>query len=100
MTDIIDLYPSDAEPLPDGPAPFPIDADPQACLNSPRGHYIVARALHLALRYIRGLAYREGPDTDRADMVFLLDNCFARHARVVRESEQMAGQGEPLDGPA
>ncbi len=86
--------------------PFPGDADPRACLNSPRGHFIVARALDLAIKYIDQLPEKRRPYSDRTDMRFILDNCFAGFARQFRESDQyvhdarMSVPGNPLDDPA
>ena len=99
MADIIDLFPGDGDPLPSDPAPFPGGADPRACLNSARGHFIVARALDLAIRYIDQLPEKRKPYSDRTDMRFILDNCFSGFARDFHESGQMDGQGGSPDEP-
>ena len=99
MADIIELFPGDGDPLPGDPAPFPGDADPHAFLNSVRGHFIVARALDLAIRYIDQLPEKRKPYSERTEMRFILDNCFAGLARAFDESEQLAGQDGPPDEP-
>ncbi len=99
MADIIDMFPGDGDPLSDDPAPFSGDADPHAFLNSARGHFIVARALDLAIRYIDQLPEKRKPYSDRSDMRFILDNCFAGLAGAFHEPEQMAGQNGSPDEP-
>ena len=64
-----------------------------------RGHFIVARALDLAIRYIDQLPEKRKPNSDRTDMRFILDNCFAGLAGDFHESEQMAGQDGSPDEP-
>ena len=85
----------------------PGDPDPRAFLNSPRGHFIVAKALHYAIKYIGTLPEHERPHSDRCDMVFLLNGCFADLGKVFRWQDLMLETGlppedspEPWDEPA
>lgn len=86
---------------------IPGDPDPRAFLNSPRGYFIAAKALHYAIKYIGTLPEHERPHSDRCDMVFLLNGCFADLAQVFRCEDSVREAGlssedspEPWDEPA
>ena len=81
--------------------PFlPDDPDPRAFLNSSRGNFIVAKALHSAIKYIGTLPEHERPHSDRCDMVFLLNGCFADLANMFRWHDRIHEAGfSPEDAP-
>ena len=57
-------------------------------MNSPRGRYIMAKALHHAIQFIGHQAPEDRSESDREDMLFILGGCFSTEAKMVRSFDQ------------
>ena len=60
------------------------EPDPRKFMDSPRGRYIVAQALHYAIQFIGQQPPEDREDSNRDDMLFILNGCFSAEAKMVR----------------
>src|SRR5262249_13392018 len=53
-------------------------------MNGPRGQFLVAKALHYAIKYIGVPPAAQQSGSDREDMLFMLNGCFPNEAAILR----------------
>jgi hypothetical protein len=58
--------------------------DPREFMNGPRGQFLIAKALHYAIKYISVLPAEEQSGSDREDMLFMLNGCVPNEAAIFR----------------
>ena len=63
------------------------EPDPMEFLKSSRGTYIMAKALHLAIKYENSLPEYQRAVSDRDDMLFILNGCFKGLAERFRRRD-------------
>jgi hypothetical protein len=62
--------------------------DANKFMNGPRGRYIMAKALHHAIQFIGQQPPEDRDESDREDMLFILNGCFPTEAKMVRSFGQ------------
>ena len=60
------------------------EPDPCEFMNGERGQYLIAKALHYAIRYIGILPHELRSESDRNDMLFILNGCYPDFAKLQR----------------
>jgi hypothetical protein len=65
------------------------EPDPREFMKSGRGQYIIAKALHYAIKHIGSLPPEERPESDREDMLFILNGCYPSAAKLFRQTDGM-----------
>jgi hypothetical protein len=62
-------------------------SDPHALLHSDRGNYLIAKALHFAIKHMGSLPKERERASGRAEMLAILNGCFPTYAMMLREQD-------------
>jgi hypothetical protein len=77
-----------------------VGAGPCELIESERGVWLLAKALHYAIKYIGTLPRDRRSGNDREEMLAILNGCFPSQAQVLREMGVRQSKIDTDDHPA